>query len=283
MAQELSAERLRELVHYDPETGVMTRRISLSNRTKVGDEIGRVNETDGYRYACVDGKSHAVHRLAWLYMTGRWPQFQVTHENDTHADNRWVNLKDRPKADHLAARFKAYGDTRTKIRIPRDGAAAQAMLRALFTYEAGTGLLRWAGKPTKYSNVEVGQLAGSVKSHGYVMVEIDGKTYAAHRLIWVIVTGEWPKADVDHRDTDRSNNRWANLRDVSRRVNAENRRRAQANNSTGLLGAHAHGGRFKSAIKVRGKAINLGTFDTAEEAHRTYVAAKRRLHEGCTL
>lgn len=286
MAQELTAERLRELLHYDPETGVMTRRVALSNRTKVGDEIGRVNPSDGYRYACVDGKSHAVHRLVWLYVTGNWPEHQVNHDNDVRDDNRWTNLRDRPKAVHLAERASAYQRERTKLRLPRDGAKAQEILLSLFAYEPDTGLLRWIAKPTKYANIEIGQVAGSIKSRGYVYVDIDGRGYRVHRLIWVMLHGEWPAKLIDHRDGVKSNNREENIRPADHRLNNENKRKAMPSSSTGLLGAHKSTSRpasFRATIRARGKQYYLGSFKTAAEAHAAYVCAKRRLHEGNTL
>lgn len=121
-------------------------------------------------------------------------------------------------------------------------------------------------------------------SHGYLRASIDNKVYALHRLAFLWMTGKWPNADVDHIDGDRANNRWSNLRDVSRQVNMENLREARRNNlSTGLLGVHSHGIKFRSRIRAAGKVIELGSFETKEAAHAVYVSAKRRLHEGNTL
>ena len=96
--------------------------------------------------------------------------------------------------------------------------------------------------------------------------------------------GEWPADEVDHINGDSTDNRLCNLRSVSREVNQENIRRAKRNSKTGLLGVmHTRGGKYRSAIRVRGVFHHLGHFDTAEQAHAAYVEAKRRLHEGCTL
>lgn len=106
----------------------------------------------------------------------------------------------------------------------------------------------------------------------------------AHRLAWLYVYGEWPNGDIDHIDGDRLNNRIANLRDVSRRVNLENQRRPKACNKSGFLGVKTfRDQRFQARIQVRGVQLHLGTFDTPHEAHAAYVAAKRNLHQGCTL
>lgn len=156
-------------------------------------------------------------------------------------------------------------------------------LRALMHYSETLGIFTRLVDVRKY---KAGTIAIGTLSHGYVRVSVDGKIYAAHRLAWLWVTGEWPTRDIDHIDGNRANNRWSNLRDVSRSMNLENMREAKSNNrSTGLLGAHLHRqtGRYTSRIQVKGKDQHLGMFATAEEAHRAYVAAKRLHHEGNTL
>jgi hypothetical protein len=90
---------------------------------------------------------------------------------------------------------------------------------------------------------------------------------------------------IDHRDTCRTNNRLANLRDATRSVNAQNLRAARSNNSScGLLGVTWNRGRWTAQISPPGgPRTYIGRFDTAEQAHAAYLDAKRRLHAGCTL
>lgn len=133
---------------------------------------------------------------------------------------------------------------------------------------------------------KAGTVLTGTLSHGYVRVWIDGHQIAAHRLAWLWMTGEWPSQDIDHLDGNRANNAWANLRNVDRSTNLENQRGAKSHNrSTGLLGAYKSPapGRFIARISVKGKHKSLGSFDSAEEAHKAYVAAKRILHAGNTL
>lgn len=89
----ITAERLREVFHYDPETGLFTRIEQRSGRGKVGDVVG-YKDASGHLYAMADYQKYAVHRLAFLYMTGEWPKGQVDHMNGVRDDNRWVNLRD---------------------------------------------------------------------------------------------------------------------------------------------------------------------------------------------
>lgn len=86
----LTAERLRELVEYDPATGVMTWKKSRPG-VKVSKAIGAIR--DGYRRASVDRKSYAVHRLAWLYVHGEWPNGEIDHINGVRDDNKLINLR----------------------------------------------------------------------------------------------------------------------------------------------------------------------------------------------
>jgi len=83
---------------------------------------------------------------------------------------------------------------------------------------------------------------------------------------------------------NRADNRIGNLRDVTHRTNSENRRTPIPGTATGHLGVHTHqSGLFRARIRVNGKPKSLGLYDTPEQAHAAYVAAKRRLHAGNTL
>jgi hypothetical protein len=99
------------------------------------------------------------------------------------------------------------------------------------------------------------------------------------------MTGLWPQNDIDHRDGDKKNNRFSNLRDVTTQVNIQNQRRATKANKSGLLGAafNRRLGKYVSGIGVAGRTVYLGVFETAIEAHEAYLKAKRQLHEGNTL
>lgn len=89
---ELTAARLRELLHYDPETGVFTRRVATGGRWPIGSVTGSLSE--GYWLIRVNGARYRANRLAWLYMTGRWPKAEVDHKNGAKSDNAFGNLRD---------------------------------------------------------------------------------------------------------------------------------------------------------------------------------------------
>lgn len=159
-------------------------------------------------------------------------------------------------------------------------AITQDLVRSLLHYEPETGVFVWNGGVTvRQANLMKGRIAGGLRpSDGYWCIKIGRRKYAAHRLAWLYMTGELP-ALIDHINGERTDNRWANLRVADKSVNNHNRRGPNSTSSTGLLGAFkAQGGCFKSAISVRGKSIFLGQFDTADEAHAAYMAAKAKYH-----
>lgn len=126
---------------------------------------------------------------------------------------------------------------------------------------------------------------GSVSKRGYVQVSAGDRLYMAHRIAWLLATGDWPKGEIDHIDGNRANNRLDNLRDVSTAINQQNIKRPKHSSATGQLGAEfrARDGKYRARIRANGKQILLGTFALAHEASAKYLAAKRELHQGNTL
>ena len=88
----LTQERLKELLNYDPETGVFVWIKKPANQINIGDAAGNLN-LDGYRRICLGGAEFRAHRLAWLYMTGSFPPDEIDHINRDRADNRFANLR----------------------------------------------------------------------------------------------------------------------------------------------------------------------------------------------
>lgn len=109
--------------------------------------------------------------------------------------------------------------------------------------------------------------------NGYLRISIDGHEYRAHRVAWLVVHGYWPK-HIDHIDGDRSNNRIANLRDVTNRENCRNMKIGRRN-KTGVLGVYRRGNRWVASIRSGSKNQHLGYFDTKNDAVHARKAAER--------
>jgi len=84
--------QLKELLHYDPDTGIFTRLVRNANNTKVGDVAG-TEEKSGYIRIRVSGGHYYAHRLVFLYITGSFPPQHTDHINGIKNDNRWSNLR----------------------------------------------------------------------------------------------------------------------------------------------------------------------------------------------
>ena len=89
---ELTAEKLRELLHYDPATGIFTWKVRTANQVKAGDVAG--SPSGGYLQIMVLSRLYKAHRLAWLYTSGEWPKDQLDHVNRVRTDNRISNLRE---------------------------------------------------------------------------------------------------------------------------------------------------------------------------------------------
>ncbi|RYY51339.1 MAG: HNH endonuclease [Chitinophagaceae bacterium] len=137
-------------------------------------------------------------------------------------------------------------------------------LTSRLSYDPETGEFTW--KVAK-GGKRVGDKAGSINDQGYLLIRINRIIYRAHRLAWIMMTGSSPINELDHVDGNRSNNKWSNLRDVTRLENKRNLGRITTNNSghTGVMWYKA-GSKWHAQITVEGKAIHLGYFENLEDA-----------------
>lgn len=259
----LTQARLKELLHYNPDTGVFTwlcrRGVAMPGSVAGNSRAG------GRITIYLDNAPHEASKLAWLYVHGNIPLKNLRRKNKIPSDNRIDNF-----FDPCAPIPKVIHDPLNADR-----------LRTVVFYDAETGVFTRrivTGKTGK-----VGDIIGHTNKANRVEASIDGKIYLAHRLAWLYVTGKWPLQEIDHIDGNPTNNRISNLRDISRVWNAQNQRKARADNMTGVLGVSKHHRKWQANITVDGKIIFLGSFPSEKLAGEAYVNAKRVLHDGCTI
>lgn len=92
MQNNLTAKTLRKNLDYYPEAGVFVWRISSGNARK-GTLAGHTHHKTGYHFIMVEQRLYRAARLAWLWVTGKWPDREVDHINRVRGDNRWTNLR----------------------------------------------------------------------------------------------------------------------------------------------------------------------------------------------
>lgn len=134
--------------------------------------------------------------------------------------------------------------------------------------------IRWIKSPTR--SVKAGDVAMACPhSAGYWHGRFCGQDMYAHRVVWMLHYGEWPKECIDHINGIRTDNRIENLRGVSKRVNLKNSKR-RVDNKTGVTGVSfdANRCRYNASIRINGKDVYLGRFKTLDEAAAAVKAAR---------
>lgn len=143
-------------------------------------------------------------------------------------------------------------------------------LKEQLVYNPATGLFTWN---------KTGLTAGSMHGSGYIVIRVDGLIYQAHRLAVFYMTGVWPEQDTDHRDRNKSNNVWSNLRVAARMENTQNQD-IRKNNKSGYIGVdwHKASNKWRARINAYGKTVVIGYFHDPKEASDAYQEYKRNLH-----
>jgi len=151
------------------------------------------------------------------------------------------------------------------------------ILRRTLDYNKQTGLFTWKIEPYHHScKFKIGDQAGHKAGKGYISVKLFGQSYAAHRLAYFYVLGFWPEDQIDHKDQNKSNNSWYNLRECSNKINHHNKPK-QSNNKSGVTGVlwKERINKWIAYITIEGKKTHLGSFTSKEEAIKVRLTAEK--------
>ena len=146
----------------------------------------------------------------------------------------------------------------------------QKYIKQVFNYAPETGIVTWNVR--RSNRVRLGGIVGYKNPGGYLQVRLEKKLWMLHRLIWLWMTGDHPKGEIDHKNGDRQDNRWNNLRDVDKFKNMQNRKKADKDSCTGVLGVcfDKQSGKFRAQRVVNGRKILNKLFTNIEDASEAY-------------
>ena len=156
-------------------------------------------------------------------------------------------------------------------------------------YHPETGVLSWKVRPKAHFSTEkrwkiwntryAGKEAGTPAHNGYLQIVLKPKFFLAHRLAWFVFHGRWPAFHIDHINGIKNDNRIANLREATHSENCMNTAKKKSNTS-GSKGVfwHKAANKWGASIGFNGKNINLGVFNTIEEAVNSVRSAREQYH-----
>lgn len=154
----------------------------------------------------------------------------------------------------------------------------QQRLKQRLSYSPIVGVFEWRVTGHK---IRPGMLAGCVNpDNGYIKITVDGKSYPAHVLAWLYMKGEWPDMDIDHKDGDKTNNAFGNLRLATKPQNGWNRK-ISSKNTSGVKGVSYRAGKkpWIARLDANGEVVWVGSFETKEQAEAAIVEKREQVHQ----
>lgn len=150
-------------------------------------------------------------------------------------------------------------------------------LRNVLSYDAETGILQWKVRPS--NRISVGDHVGNESRSGYLKFGFKGRDFYVHRVAFLLYTGEWPSACIDHINGIRGDNRWCNLREAN--VSENNRNvRVRSDNSSGIKGVSwkSRGKKWVATIGLNGRKRHLGCYSDMNEAAEVVELVREMAH-----
>lgn len=246
----LTRKQVLSVLNYHPETGTFTWKGSGSGRNASG-EAGS-DEGNSWRI-WVMGKPYTRAKLVWLVETGKWPKNSLCRIDQDALNDRFSNLLEFVKTKPIKTREQ---------------------LLSYFDYHPDAGSFTW--KVVSSNHVRIGDDVGRSVGDTW-RIAIAGKQHSRARLVWLAETGKWPKHEMDHMNGNPIDDRFCNLRDLTRAKIRQNQSMVQVGKfMKGVI--QTKSGKFKTAIQVSGKKIHSKSFDTELEAHIEWLHLKEKHH-----
>ena len=109
----LTQSELKSLLNYNESTGIFTWKVNGNKGVKIGNIAG--NNNNGYLSSSIKNKNYYLHRLAWLYFYGKFPDFDIDHINRIKTDNRIDNLREVSKSKNSQNQVKSHSTNKTGV------------------------------------------------------------------------------------------------------------------------------------------------------------------------
>lgn len=154
-------------------------------------------------------------------------------------------------------------------------------IQEALTYDPKSGELFWSkdrpeahwkqrGYYLRYLREQAGKkVTSTINANGYKTLWLNNTMQYEHRIAFVLMTGQLPIGDVDHRNQNKLDNSWDNLRDVPHAINGRNIKKLSSNTS-GYTGVtfFSRTGKWRAYVTVNGKQQHLGYFDSPDQAYQ---------------
>jgi len=155
----------------------------------------------------------------------------------------------------------------------------QRELKSRLLYAPRKGVFYWIKPPKAHAEL-LGEKAGTIQNGDkpYNVIQIDGKKYRQGRLAFLYMEGRWPAECIDHINGNSLDDRWMNLREATVTQNAWNHKGRKKKSDLPMGVRLNSSGRFAARIGLNGKQIQIGTFDTKQQAVQAYSNARRKYY-----
>lgn len=262
-----SQDYLQSRIDYNPQTGEARWKPVDSSYGRTWRHFNATSANSPLpRRACLQGvyytTSHLVYKLHFNIEVAR-----LSYANNNAYDLRIDNLLTSSNIDDKVSKLVTYSDSKKVCCKPIDTCVFDYLR---YDHRSGDLVWKYRNDNTSWSSRWAGKIAGNINKNGYCSIKINYNMYLAHRVAWYLYYGVDPtEYQIDHIDTNRSNNSIQNLRLANRSYNVQH----SHSDAAGYLYSN---NAFRPKITINNNKISLGTYNTEAEARQAYEAALQK-------